>query len=63
MREDLNKNNTFYKRRIEELGERLQEQNDLIITQKKQVCFVKQAVSENTGNRETFSCIIFICTV
>uniref|UniRef100_A0A8C3JP79 Cilium assembly protein DZIP1 n=1 Tax=Calidris pygmaea TaxID=425635 RepID=A0A8C3JP79_9CHAR len=39
VREDLNKNNTFYKRRIEELGQRLQEQNDLIITQKKQVCF------------------------
>ncbi|OXB56569.1 hypothetical protein ASZ78_003490 [Callipepla squamata] len=37
VREDLNKNNTFYKRRIEELGERLQEQNDLIITQKKQI--------------------------
>uniref|UniRef100_A0A8B9P2K8 Cilium assembly protein DZIP1 n=1 Tax=Apteryx owenii TaxID=8824 RepID=A0A8B9P2K8_APTOW len=41
VREDLNKSNTFYKRRIEELGQRLQEQNDLIITQKKQVCFVK----------------------
>ncbi|XP_015707060.1 zinc finger protein DZIP1 [Coturnix japonica] len=37
VREDLNKNNTFYKRRIEELGERLQEQNDLIINQKKQI--------------------------
>ncbi|XP_072217719.1 cilium assembly protein DZIP1 isoform X2 [Excalfactoria chinensis] len=37
VRDDLNKNNTFYKRRIEELGERLQEQNDLIITQKKQI--------------------------
>ncbi|NWH74941.1 DZIP1 protein, partial [Piaya cayana] len=37
VREDLNKNNTFYKRRIEELGQRLQEQNDLIISQKKQI--------------------------
>ncbi|NWX88405.1 DZIP1 protein, partial [Nothoprocta pentlandii] len=37
VREDLNKSNTFYKRRIEELGQRLQEQNDLIITQKKQI--------------------------
>ncbi|NXY75932.1 DZIP1 protein, partial [Glareola pratincola] len=37
VREDLNKNNTFYKRRIEELGQRLQEQNDVIITQKKQI--------------------------
>ncbi|XP_030332740.1 zinc finger protein DZIP1 isoform X2 [Strigops habroptila] len=37
VREDLNKNNAFYKRRIEELGQRLQEQNDLVITQKKQI--------------------------
>ncbi|XP_062431791.1 cilium assembly protein DZIP1 [Rhea pennata] len=37
VREDLNKSNTFYKKRIEELGQRLQEQNDLIITQKKQI--------------------------
>ncbi|NXH11173.1 DZIP1 protein, partial [Bucco capensis] len=35
--EKLNKSNTFYKRRIEELGHSLQEQNDLIITQKKQI--------------------------
>ncbi|XP_010130719.1 PREDICTED: zinc finger protein DZIP1, partial [Buceros rhinoceros silvestris] len=34
---DQNKNNTFYKRRIEELGQKLQEQNDLIITLKKQI--------------------------
>ncbi|XP_075279941.1 cilium assembly protein DZIP1 isoform X2 [Opisthocomus hoazin] len=37
VREDLNKNNTFYTRQIEELGQRLQEQNDLIITQKQQI--------------------------
>ncbi|NXC41139.1 DZIP1 protein, partial [Penelope pileata] len=37
VREDLNKNNAFYKRRIEELGQRIQEQNDLIIAQKKQI--------------------------
>ncbi|XP_071598058.1 cilium assembly protein DZIP1 isoform X1 [Heliangelus exortis] len=37
VREDLNKTNTFYRRRIEELGQRLQEQNDLIITQKTQI--------------------------
>ncbi|KAJ7421395.1 DAZ interacting zinc finger protein 1 [Willisornis vidua] len=36
-KEDLNKNNTFYKRRIEELEQRLQQQNDLVITQKKQI--------------------------
>ncbi|KAM4789099.1 cilium assembly protein DZIP1 isoform 4-T4 [Cyanocitta cristata] len=36
-REDLNKNNIFYKRKIEELEQRLQEQNDLIISQKTQI--------------------------
>ncbi|NXM39233.1 DZIP1 protein, partial [Gymnorhina tibicen] len=36
-REDLKKNNIFYERRIEELKERLQEQNDLIICQKMQI--------------------------
>ncbi|XP_009078271.1 PREDICTED: zinc finger protein DZIP1, partial [Acanthisitta chloris] len=36
-REDLNKNDTFYKSRIEELEQRLQQQNDLVITQKKQI--------------------------
>ncbi|XP_048349756.1 cilium assembly protein DZIP1 isoform X2 [Sphaerodactylus townsendi] len=35
--EDLNASNAFYKKRIEELGQRLQEQNDLIITQKHQI--------------------------
>uniref|UniRef100_A0A8C4XY23 Cilium assembly protein DZIP1 n=1 Tax=Gopherus evgoodei TaxID=1825980 RepID=A0A8C4XY23_9SAUR len=41
MTEDLNASNIFYKKRIEELGQRLQEQNELIISQKQQVCFVK----------------------
>ncbi|NWR88373.1 DZIP1 protein, partial [Furnarius figulus] len=36
-KEDLNKNNTFYKRKIEELEQKLQQQNDLVITQKKQI--------------------------
>ncbi|NXB65806.1 DZIP1 protein, partial [Struthidea cinerea] len=36
-REDLNKNNIFYKRKIEELEQKLQEQNDLIISQKIQI--------------------------
>lgn len=44
MSEDQNKNNTFYKRRMEELGQKLQEQNNLIIILKKQVCFVKDYV-------------------
>ncbi|XP_054831000.1 cilium assembly protein DZIP1 isoform X2 [Eublepharis macularius] len=35
--EDLNASNAFYKKRIEELGQRLQEQNELIITQKHQI--------------------------
>ncbi|NWI94320.1 DZIP1 protein, partial [Pitta sordida] len=36
-REDLNKNNIFYRRKIEELEQKLQQQNDLVITQKKQI--------------------------
>ncbi|NWS33687.1 DZIP1 protein, partial [Polioptila caerulea] len=36
-REDLNRNNIFYRKRIEELEQRLQEQNDLVISQKKQI--------------------------
>ncbi|NXM72459.1 DZIP1 protein, partial [Serilophus lunatus] len=36
-REDLNKNNIFYKRKIEGLERRLQQQNDLVIAQKKQI--------------------------
>ncbi|KAF2986506.1 hypothetical protein EK904_003770, partial [Melospiza melodia maxima] len=36
-REDLNRNNIFYRKRIEELEKRLQEQNDLIISQRKQI--------------------------
>ncbi|XP_062480591.1 cilium assembly protein DZIP1 isoform X1 [Pezoporus occidentalis] len=47
VREDLNKNNAFYKRRIEELGQRLQEQNDLIVTQKKQI---KELSTRSVGN-------------
>nr|XP_056718110.1 cilium assembly protein DZIP1 [Euleptes europaea] len=35
--EDLNASNAFYKKRIEELGQRLQEQNELIIAQKHQI--------------------------
>uniref|UniRef100_A0A8D2AIX0 Cilium assembly protein DZIP1 n=1 Tax=Sciurus vulgaris TaxID=55149 RepID=A0A8D2AIX0_SCIVU len=38
MIDDLNTSNVFYKKRIEELGQRLQEQNELIITQRQQVC-------------------------
>ncbi|XP_007501449.2 cilium assembly protein DZIP1 isoform X3 [Monodelphis domestica] len=37
MIEDLNSSNVFYKKRIEELGQRLQEQNELIITQRQQI--------------------------
>ncbi|NXK91483.1 DZIP1 protein, partial [Formicarius rufipectus] len=36
-KEDLNKNNSFYKRKIEELEQKLQQQNDLVTTQKKQI--------------------------
>uniref|UniRef100_A0A8C8ZP56 Cilium assembly protein DZIP1 n=1 Tax=Prolemur simus TaxID=1328070 RepID=A0A8C8ZP56_PROSS len=37
MIDDLNASNVFYKKRLEELGQRLQEQNELIITQKQQI--------------------------
>ncbi|XP_045152298.1 zinc finger protein DZIP1 isoform X2 [Echinops telfairi] len=37
MIDDLNTSNAFYKKRIEELGLRLQEQNELIITQRQQI--------------------------
>ncbi|XP_041334225.1 zinc finger protein DZIP1 [Pyrgilauda ruficollis] len=49
-REDLNRNNIFYRKRIEELEKRLQEQNDLIISQKKQIkeLSVKPAPSVKT---------------
>ncbi|KAG8517027.1 LOW QUALITY PROTEIN: Zinc finger protein DZIP1, partial [Galemys pyrenaicus] len=35
--DDLNTSNMFYKRRVEEMGQKLQEQNELIITQRQQV--------------------------
>lgn len=37
MMDDLNTSNMFYKKRIEELGQRIQEQNEVIITQKQQI--------------------------
>ncbi|XP_066478129.1 cilium assembly protein DZIP1 isoform X2 [Tiliqua scincoides] len=37
MTEDLNASNMFYKQKIEELEQRLQEQNDLVIAQKHQI--------------------------
>ncbi|XP_009699578.1 PREDICTED: zinc finger protein DZIP1-like, partial [Cariama cristata] len=37
VREDLYEKNSFYERRLEELGQRLQEQNDLIVAQKQQI--------------------------
>ncbi|NXN77099.1 DZIP1 protein, partial [Bombycilla garrulus] len=36
-REDTNRNNIFYRKRIEELEQKLQEQNELVISQKKQI--------------------------
>ncbi|NXB90238.1 DZIP1 protein, partial [Vidua chalybeata] len=36
-REDLNRNNIFYRKRIEELERKIQDQNDLINNQKKQI--------------------------
>ncbi|NXR48115.1 DZIP1 protein, partial [Hippolais icterina] len=36
-REDLNRNNIFYRTRIEELEQKLQQQNEMIISQKKRI--------------------------
>ncbi|XP_043854615.1 zinc finger protein DZIP1 isoform X2 [Dromiciops gliroides] len=57
MIEDLNASNVFYKKRIEELGQRLQEQNELIITQKQQIKeFASKplhTINEHNGNSST----------
>ncbi|NWI80010.1 DZIP1 protein, partial [Dryoscopus gambensis] len=50
-REELNKNNIFYERRIEELEQRLQEQNDLIICQKMQI---KELSTKPAPNVKTY---------
>ncbi|XP_007666160.1 zinc finger protein DZIP1 isoform X1 [Ornithorhynchus anatinus] len=53
---DLNASNVFYKKRIEELGQRLQEQNELIITQKKQIkAFSSKALKSNRGQNVSLS--------
>lgn len=58
MIDDLNTSNVFYKKRIEELGQRLQEQNELIITQRQQIKeFTNKplsSVSEPKGNSLTW---------
>uniref|UniRef100_A0A8D2Q4B2 DAZ interacting zinc finger protein 1 n=1 Tax=Varanus komodoensis TaxID=61221 RepID=A0A8D2Q4B2_VARKO len=52
MTEEFNASNIFYKKRIEELGQRLQEQNDLIIAQKHQVCFIGTCYVAETEKHE-----------
>ncbi|XP_038615581.1 zinc finger protein DZIP1 isoform X3 [Tachyglossus aculeatus] len=53
---DLNASNVFYKKRIEELGQRLQEQNELIITQKKQIkAFSSKPLKSNRGQNVSLS--------
>ncbi|XP_012923279.1 zinc finger protein DZIP1 isoform X2 [Heterocephalus glaber] len=58
MIDDLNASNVFYKKRIEELGQKLQEQNELIITQRQQIKeFTSKplsSVSEAKGNSLTW---------
>ncbi|XP_032467029.1 zinc finger protein DZIP1 isoform X1 [Phocoena sinus] len=58
MIDDLNASNVFYKKRIEELGQRLQEQKELIITQRQQIKeFTSKplnSVSEPRGNPLTW---------
>ncbi|XP_042538581.1 zinc finger protein DZIP1 isoform X1 [Dipodomys spectabilis] len=51
MIDDLNASNAFYKKRIEELGQRLQEQNELIITQRQQI---KEFTSKPSNNISEF---------
>ncbi|XP_012878422.1 PREDICTED: zinc finger protein DZIP1 [Dipodomys ordii] len=51
MIDDLNASNAFYKKRIEELGQRLQEQNELIITQRQQI---KEFTSKPSNNITEF---------
>uniref|UniRef100_F7E064 Cilium assembly protein DZIP1 n=1 Tax=Callithrix jacchus TaxID=9483 RepID=F7E064_CALJA len=52
--DDLNASNVFYKKRIEELGQRIQEQNELILTQRQQIkectCSPLNSVSESKVN-------------
>ncbi|NXN14827.1 DZIP1 protein, partial [Indicator maculatus] len=55
LREDQNKKTSFYKRKAEEFGQKLQEQSDLIIALRKQVCFLKHSLSENIGHRNIFA--------
>ncbi|XP_073750491.1 cilium assembly protein DZIP1 isoform X3 [Callorhinus ursinus] len=58
MIDDLNASNVFYRKRIEELGQRLQEQNELIITQRQQIKeFTSKplnSVTEPKGNPSTW---------
>ncbi|XP_029792389.1 zinc finger protein DZIP1 isoform X1 [Suricata suricatta] len=58
MIDDLNTSNVFYKKRIEELKQRLQEQNELIVTQRQQIKeFTSKplnSVSEPKGNPLTW---------
>ncbi|XP_031814420.1 zinc finger protein DZIP1 isoform X2 [Sarcophilus harrisii] len=57
MIEDLNSSNVCYKKRIEELGQQIQEQNELIISQKQQIReFVSKplhTISEQNGSSST----------
>ncbi|XP_051839974.1 cilium assembly protein DZIP1 isoform X2 [Antechinus flavipes] len=57
MIEDLNSSNVCYKKRIEELGQQIQEQNELIISQKQQIReFASKplhTISEQNGSSST----------
>ncbi|XP_037384685.1 cilium assembly protein DZIP1 isoform X1 [Talpa occidentalis] len=58
MIDDLNASNVFYRKRMEELGQRLQEQNELIITQRQQIkefaCKPVSSISEPKGSPLTW---------
>ncbi|EGV94434.1 Zinc finger protein DZIP1 [Cricetulus griseus] len=49
MMEDLSADNVFYKRRVEELGQKVQEQNELILSQRQQIREFTSKPCNNVG--------------
>ncbi|NWV70923.1 DZIP1 protein, partial [Malurus elegans] len=56
-KEDLNKNSIFYKKKIDELEQRLQEQNDLVVSQKMQI---KELSTKSVPNIKTHDVSTFV---
>ena len=56
MIDDQSASNVFYKKRIEELGPRFQEQNEPIITQRQQIKeFATKSLNSDRTIRESFN--------